>query len=214
MTVSGIQGAMARVNQILAAVPGAQPAPPPAPTPPGADFASQLQAAQRSGLDKTAPATMDPNAPVRQKIVSLAQAEVGKGESPKGSNDGPDIRRYHTATEGAAVGQPWCSYWTSYIWAQAGQPVGSRGQGLGWVPDVEKWGKDTGRWVPSGTGAPGAGDLILFDRNGDGLTDHIGVIESVRADGGVNTIEGNTGTQDVARRSYGAGEWYGTVRAS
>ena len=43
---------------------------------------------------------------------------------------------------------------------------------------------------------PTAGDLIVWD-------EHIGIVESVGADGKISTIEGNSSDQ-VARRSYGA----------
>ena len=148
--------------------------------------------------------------PVGQRIAQLAMAELGVAESPKGSNDSPRIAEYRTATQGAGVG-PWCSYFTSWVARQAGVPVGPNGRGEGWVPNVESWGKQTGRWIEPDAQTPQAGDLVVFDRNGDGLTDHIGVVTGVRNDGGITTIEGNSSDQ-VSERSYGAGEYAGFVR--
>lgn len=149
--------------------------------------------------------------PRGQLIAQIAAAELGVRESPPGSNDAPRIAEYRTATRGSGVG-PWCAYFTSWVAAQAGVPIGPDGRGEGWVPAVERWGKDGGRWIPSGSETPAqAGDLIVFDRNGDGLTDHIGVVTGVRADGGVETVEGNS-SDAVSRRSYRAGEWTGLVR--
>ena len=64
----------------------------------------------------------------------------------------------------------------------------------------------------------GQGDLVLFDWGGDGLADHIGIVEENHPDEGyMTTIEGNTssgsaGSQSnggvVARRQRG----YGSVR--
>lgn len=149
--------------------------------------------------------------PRGQAIARIATAELGVREQPPGSNNGPRIAEYRTATKGSGVG-PWCAYFTSWVAAQAGVPIGTNGQGEGWVPAVERWGKDTGRWIASGSGQSAqVGDLIVFDRNGDGLTDHIGVVTGVRSDGGVDTVEGNS-SDAVSRRSYGPGEWAGLVR--
>jgi cell wall-associated NlpC family hydrolase len=149
--------------------------------------------------------------PRGRMIAQIATAELGVREQPPGSNDGARIAEYRTATRGSGVG-PWCAYFTSWVAAQAGVPIGEGGRGEGWVPSVERWGKDTGRWIPSGAETPAqAGDLIIFDRNGDGLTDHIGVVTGVRADGGLETVEGNS-SDAVSRRSYRPGEWAGLVR--
>ena len=149
--------------------------------------------------------------PQGQLIARLAAQELGVREDPPGSNNGTRIAEYRTATANAGVG-PWCSYFTSWVAAQAGVPIGPTGQGEGWVPNVESWGKQTGRWVPSGSETPPqAGDLVVFDRNGDGLTDHIGVVSGVRPDGGISTVEGNS-SDAVSARTYGRGEWAGIVR--
>ncbi|HWH14994.1 MAG TPA: CHAP domain-containing protein, partial [Miltoncostaeaceae bacterium] len=149
--------------------------------------------------------------PVGQRLVAIAEAELGVREQPPGSNDGPRIAEYRTATRGAGVG-PWCSYFVSWVGAQAGVPIGPGGRGEGWVPNVERWGRDTGRWIPSEAATPAQpGDVIVFDRNRDGLTDHIGIVTRVRADGGVETVEGNS-SDAVSRRSYDRGEWAGLVR--
>lgn len=158
-----------------------------------------------------APVTGDGGS-VGRAIARIASAEVGVREQPPGSNDGARIAQYRQATAGSGVG-PWCAYFASWVTAQAGVPIGPEGRGEGWVPNVEQWAKDTGRWLPSGSGGAQVGDLIVFDRNGDGLTDHIGVVSGVRADGGVDTVEGNSGDA-VSRRSYGAGEWSGLVRVA
>lgn len=164
-----------------------------------------------SGTSAVAPVTSGGGS-VGQMIARIASAEVGVREQPSGSNDGTRIAQYRQATAGSGVG-PWCSYFASWVTAQAGVPIGPDGRGEGWVPNVEQWAKDTGRWVASGSGGAQVGDLIVFDRNTDGLTDHIGVVTGVRADGGVDTVEGNSGDA-VSRRSYGAGEWTGLVRVT
>lgn len=151
--------------------------------------------------------------PTGQLIANIAQAEVGVREEPPGSNNGARIAEYRTATAGSGVG-PWCSYFVSWVCGQAGVPIGANGQGEGWVPNVERWGKDTGRWIDPSAGIPAqAGDVVIFDRNGDGLTDHIGIVTGTRPDGGIETVEGNS-SDAVSRRSYAPGGWTGLVRVA
>ena len=118
-----------------------------------------------------------------QQIAALASAELGVAEQPPGSNDAPRIADYRTATAGAAAGQPWCAYFTSWVAAQAGVPIGPDGQGLGYVPTVKQWAEQTGRYIPAGAGSPQVGDLVVFDRGGDGVLDHIGVVTGASPDG-------------------------------
>ena len=103
----------------------------------------------------------------------------------------PPIPTY--ATAGAGVG-PWCSYFVSWAAKQAGAPLGEAGQGFGAVSSAWDWAKRTGRTIPAGQ-TPQAGDLIVW--NGT----HIGIVESVDADGKVHTIEGNS-SNAVTRRTH------------
>ena len=82
-------------------------------------------------------------------------------------------------------------------WAakEAGVPLGEQGQGFGAVAAVDDWAKRTGRSLPAGS-TPQPGDLIVWGGR------HIGMVESVGADGSINTIEGNS-SDSVARRTYG-----------
>ncbi len=130
-----------------------------------------------------------------QRMVQIAEAEVGQAEQPPGSNDSPRIAQYRTATAGSGVG-PWCAYFASWVAQQAGVPLGEAGQGFGAVESVAAWGQRTGRFYTPGTQIPQAGDLIVWGGR------HIGIVESVGADGSINTIEGNSSDQ-VSRRTYG-----------
>jgi hypothetical protein len=129
-----------------------------------------------------------------QRALAAAQAEVGVAEQPPGSNDSPRIAEYRQATSGSGVG-PWCSYFVSWAANQAGAPLGEQGQGLGATIAVEDWGKRTGRALPAGS-TPQPGDLIVWGSR------HIGIVESVDAQGNISTIEGNS-SDKVSRRTYG-----------
>ena len=130
-----------------------------------------------------------------QAVLNAVRNEVGVTEQPPGSNDAPRIAQYRQATAGSGVG-PWCAYFTSWAAREAGVPLGDAGQGFGRVDDVWAWAERSGKAIPAAGAQPQPGDLIVWD-------EHIGVVESVGADGRVNTIEGNS-SDSVARRSYGA----------
>ena len=63
------------------------------------------------------------------------------------------------------------------------------------MDDVWSWGQRTGKALPAGA-TPSPGDLIVWD-------EHMGIVESVGADGSIKTIEGNSSNM-VARRTYGS----------
>jgi CHAP domain-containing protein len=138
------------------------------------------------------PATGGTNA--GRAALAFAQAEVGQAEQPPGSNDSPRIAQYRQATAGSGVG-PWCAYFVSWAARQAGTPLGDQGQGFGRVDDVWAWAERTGRATPAAGARPQPGDLIVWD-------EHIGIVESVGADGSINTVEGNSSDR-VSKRTYG-----------
>jgi hypothetical protein len=186
---------MAQLQSLLNPVAAAPAAPvTPAPAPSATSFATQLQSAGATAT--LAPAT--PSSSAGQAIVNLVAKEVGVKEEPMGSNDSPRIAQFRQATAGAGVG-PWCAYFTSWAAREAGVPLGDNGQGFGRVDDVYAWAQKAGKAVPNTGGdvKPQPGDLIVWD-------EHIGVVESVAADGTINTIEGNSSDQ-VARRTYAPG---------
>ncbi|HEX7083892.1 MAG TPA: CHAP domain-containing protein [Gaiellaceae bacterium] len=139
-------------------------------------------AAGRGGA--TAQAAAQPDGSSGAQLLAAAQGQLGVAEQPPGSNDGPGIAVYRAAVEGAQPGQPWCADFASWAAAQAGEPIGDRGQGLGSVAEITSWAASTGRLLPASS-TPAPGDLILFgDR-------HVGVVESVNSDGSLTTVEGN-----------------------
>jgi hypothetical protein len=145
-------------------------------------FAAAL--AQASGVVGAAPASAAEGTGAR--IVAIAEAQLGQTEQPPGSNESPAIAEYRSATEGAIPGAPWCAYFASWVARQAGEPLGSQGQGLGAVSEIWSWAQSTGRAIPNGPGVvPKPGDLIVF---GD---EHVGIVRGVLPNGQIQTIEGN-----------------------
>jgi uncharacterized protein (TIGR02594 family) len=140
---------------------------------------------------------------VGQRMVQLAQQELGVSETG-GNNESSRIREYRTATAGAEnTPGPWCAYFVSWLAKSAGAPIGAGGNGTGYVPTLEAWGRQEGRFVDHGRGMPAPGDIVIFDWGGRGTSDHTGIVERVDADGTVHTIEGNA-SDTVMRRDYPA----------
>lgn len=121
-----------------------------------------------------------------QKIINIAKAEIGVKESPKNSNN----VKYNTEYYGKAVsgsGYPWCCAFVWWVFKKAG------------ASKLFCSGKKTAlcEYVKTSmksqiVAEPKAGDLVLFQFDKDKAADHIGIVESVKADGSVVTIEGNT----------------------
>jgi CHAP domain-containing protein len=160
----------------------------------GATFASALQGTMTAGPAASTSWNAGGTG-AGQALLNAVRGEVGVTEQPPGSNDAPRIAQYRQATAGSGVG-PWCAYFTSWAAREAGVPLGDAGQGFGRVDDVWAWAERSGKAIPAAGAQPQPGDLIVWD-------EHIGVVESVGADGRINTIEGNS-SDSVARRGYGA----------
>jgi hypothetical protein len=192
MSLPAILERIAQIDQIVAPKP-------PASTggSPSAGFLTALNDGIQRGSSLAAPAA----APAAQGTggagaLAAAQSQVGVSEQPPGSNDGPQIAEFRTATAGSGVG-PWCAYFTSWAAAQAGVPLGEAWQGFGSVSALYGWAQRTGRATPAGPGVqPNPGDLIVWGG------EHIGIVESVDPDGSIHTIEGNS-SNAVSRRTYG-----------
>ena len=192
MSLPAILERIAQIDQIVAPKP-------PAST--GGSSSSGFLTALNDGIQRGSSLAAPATAPAGvgaggSGALAAAQSQVGVSEQPPGSNDGPQIAEYRTATAGSGVG-PWCAYFTSWAAAQAGVPLGEAGQGFGSVSALYGWAQRTGRATPAGPGVqPNPGDLIVWGG------EHIGIVESVDPDGSIHTIEGNS-SNAVSRRTYG-----------
>jgi hypothetical protein len=192
MSLPAILARIAQIDQIVAPKP-------PAST--GVSSSSGFLTALNDGIQRGSSLAAPAAAPAvpgtgGAGALAAAQSQVGVAEQPPGSNDGPQIAEFRTATAGSGVG-PWCAYFTSWAAAQAGVPLGEAGQGFGSVSALYGWAQRTGRATPAGPGVrPNPGDLIVWGGR------HIGIVESVDPDGSIHTIEGNS-SNAVSRRSYG-----------
>jgi peptidoglycan hydrolase-like protein with peptidoglycan-binding domain len=81
----------------------------------------------------------------------------------------------------------------SYCFHGAGLPLEiTTKKGFAYCPYGVKWFKDKGWWHPR-TETPRPGDVVFYDWEQNGESDHVGIIEKVLAKGQIQAIEGNTG---------------------
>lgn len=137
----------------------------------------------------------DTKAGNREKIVSIARAEIGRGEE-WGNNKGKWVRTYLAGKEDL----PWCAGFVSYVLKRSGvKDFGYQLSARAFYNKAKKCGLITNK--------PKAGDLIVFWRGSkNSCQGHIGIIERIDA-GKIITIEGNVGKYPakVKRITYKAG---------
>jgi cell wall-associated NlpC family hydrolase len=96
----------------------------------------------------------------------------------------------------------WCACFVSWVAEQCGFIDAGIIPKFSGCTNGAQWFQDRDQWQDN-TYTPAPGDIIFFDWEPDGETDHVGIVESV-VDGVVNTIEGNS-SDSVRRRSYEIG---------
>ena len=137
----------------------------------------------------------------RQDTLAIAETQLGYAESTKNyvvAEDGETVKGY--TRYGAWCGEPygdWNVMFLTFCLHYAGVE--------GVPPD-----RDCGGWVtswadafePAQSHTPAAGDLVLFDRDGDGTADRAGLVAQI-TDSGFAALEGDA--EDAVRLlTYGA----------
>lgn len=132
-----------------------------------------------------------------QAIVEVALTQLGnEGGQPYWSWYGFDGR------------VEWCACFVSWCADQCGYIESGIIPKFAGCVDGANWFKGNGQWQDRSY-EPSAGDIIFFDWEGDGETDHVGIVEKCE-NGVVYTIEGNSG--DACRQkqySVGSSVIYG-----
>jgi peptidoglycan hydrolase-like protein with peptidoglycan-binding domain len=119
---------------------------------------------------------------LRQNILQIASGQVGTAEASN-RNDGAVLKYPGLFGRGS---EAYCADFVSWVSTKAGKPLNVYN-----CNTMRSDLKASGDW--KGKNNPQPGDIVLFDFNGDGSCEHVGFVESVNANGSVNTIEGNTG---------------------
>ncbi|WP_409969445.1 CHAP domain-containing protein [Bengtsoniella intestinalis] len=126
----------------------------------------------------------------KEKLLSLAQYELGVMESPAGSNR----VKYNTAYYGGEVSgaqYPWCCVFLWWLFDQCEAKELFYGGGkTASCGALARYGQANNQYV---TDDYHVGDLVFFHFGGSTIV-HIGIVEQVRESGALVTIEGNTGT--------------------
>lgn len=122
---------------------------------------------------------------VNQRVIDIAEAELGVEEVPVGSNSGPRVRMYQASTSLSGTGWPWCAAFVEWVWTQARVPqdacspstaiMVALARRLGWL------------------GEPTPGAAIVWPGT------HTEILVAPAGDGLWHTIGGNTGNA-VRRR--------------
>lgn len=143
----------------------------------------------------------------RIRILNAATSEIGQKEWS------PRVLSYSENNK-----ENWCADFVSWVFMRAGYPfnAGASNGRSSWriplvylkvngVPNLRDYATSKNAYRTKESGyIPAVGDIVLFTRNG---RSHTGIVErydvaSKNSPGGLYTIEGNTSTQDVARRTY------------
>lgn len=146
------------------------------------------------------------------ELVSAAQGEVGysRWDDPE---EGTKYGRWYARQTGnsyfGASGVPYCDMFVSYVLSCVGVSWLSA-----YVPGREAQARQRGALL--GKDQIQAGDLITFDWDGDGESDHIGIATSGWSGSWINTVEGNTSSGTSGSQSNGGvvaarSRYYGDV---
>jgi peptidoglycan hydrolase-like protein with peptidoglycan-binding domain len=117
-----------------------------------------------------------------QDVLRVARSQLGFAEKPPGSNRSPYGAWY------PMDGQPWCAMFVSWCAHRAGAAAlipkhAYTPTGAAWFRERDQWGTK-----------PRIGAIVYFRWPSMKRIAHVGIVESVRGDGAVVVIEGNTDT--------------------
>lgn len=127
------------------------------------------------------------------EILEKARSFIGVKETPAGSNNvlfNDDY--YGHPVSGSAYS--WCAVFVWDVFRLCGaSSMFYNGQKTASCSVVQHWGRINGLEVPISTVR--AGDLVLFDWNGDKIPDHIGFAAGSISQGSFPTVEGNVNSE-------------------
>lgn len=139
-------------------------------------------------------------------LVAIARTQLGYTESEVDFiiNSSGEERHYTRYGEwyGAAYSK-WCAMFVSFCLEYAGIPETYVPRNANCAQWLEMF-QSMGVYAVRDEMLAANGDLVFFDMNGDGRSDHVGIVEKVTADG-FDSIEGNVGGA-VTREHHGSAD--------
>jgi peptidoglycan hydrolase-like protein with peptidoglycan-binding domain len=140
------------------------------------------------------------------RLLDVIRGQLGYTEGPSGwTKYGAWWAERHNKPESWAY-EPWCDMFLAWAADRAGL-ISAVGDSA-WTPGHAQWFKDRGRWGHT----PRKGAVIFFDWAGSRnipAIDHVGIVEAVRPNGTIVTIEGNTSNRVMRRERSGLVAGYG-----
>ncbi|GAB3286923.1 CHAP domain-containing protein [Kineosporia babensis] len=143
------------------------------------------------------------------QVLSVARSQLGIVEGPRANEVKFNDWYYGRHIYGSSYA--WCAVFVSWVAAVAGATAVIPKHA--YTPSGAAWFQARGRWGST----PRVGAVVYFRWPGMGRISHVGLVEAVRSDGSIVTIEGNTDAQGSRtggrvmrkiRRSYIAGYGY------
>lgn len=123
-------------------------------------------------------------------LLKVARKQIGIKEIPPNSNN-VRFNTWYYGREVSGAAYPWCQVFVAWCCDQAGVKLPIRTASCGALMNAAK---KAGMWVVSDFRP---GDLVIFDWSGQQkTTNHVGIVEEILPDYGVQTIEGNTSTSN------------------
>ena len=144
------------------------------------------------------------------ELLRIATAEIGTKENPAGSNK-VKYNTWYYGREVSGKAYPWCMVFVQWVFDRAGIAVPIKTASCGALLNAAK---SNGRAVKGGYRL---GDVVIYDFDGNGSTDHCGIVEAVNGKL-ITAIEGNTGSGNnadggqVQRRTRNVSEIVGAWR--
>ena len=128
-------------------------------------------------------------------VVQIAQSQIGNiGGRPYWSWYG-----FNSRVE-------WCACFVSWVMNEAGLIEDGTVPKFAYCPTGIQWFKQHDQWQ-GGQYTPAPGDIIFFDWESDGISDHVGIVEKIENET-VYTIEGNSINDECRQNSYLIGSIY------
>lgn len=128
----------------------------------------------------------------RQDVLNKALSQNGTVESPPNSNKTP----YGLWYQPSLNGQKWCAMFVSWVFDHAGHPLGhiQTKNGIHHCQSAHNYYKEKGQL----TSNPQPGDIVIYDWEGNGYADHIGIFIkwTNSAQTAIEAWEGNTSTSN------------------
>ena len=162
-----------------------------------ADAQADLESA--SVWEQTIPQTL--SGQWRADVVAVAESQLGYAASTRNYIVDEAGGMHGYTRYGAWYGSPygeWCAMFASFCLHYAGVAQADVPYAAGCAYWTERL-TDAGLYRDAGGYTPKTGDLVFFDTDGDGASDHVGIVTELRGET-METVEGNVGGEVVEKR--------------